>query len=79
MERVLVLLPPSLIIVAPTVVQRWKWDAMQREVPEIEAYWVENQSHAFCVSQRQSGARGGAACCGVGTVSWFSCAQTAMN
>ncbi|PSC73939.1 thiol-disulfide oxidoreductase [Micractinium conductrix] len=34
--------------------KRWKWDAMQREVPEIEAHWVENQSHAFCVSQRQS-------------------------
>lgn len=35
--------------------QRWKWDAMHREVPGVEAHWIEDQTHAFCVSTQQSG------------------------
>ena len=27
---------------------------MHREVPGVESHWVETQSHAFCVSDRQS-------------------------
>ncbi len=39
--------------------QRWKWDAMHREVPGVEAHWIEDQTHAFCVSTQQSGGRRG--------------------
>lgn len=35
--------------------QRWKWDAMHREVPGVEAHWIADQTHAFCVSTKQSG------------------------
>lgn len=39
--------------------QEWKYDALQREVPGVESHWVDTQTHAFCVSERQSGALGG--------------------
>lgn len=31
---------------------------MHREVPGVEAHWIEDQTHAFCVSTQQSGAEG---------------------
>lgn len=34
--------------------KRWKWDAMHREVPGVEAHWIADQTHAFCVSTKQS-------------------------
>ncbi|KAL4426837.1 hypothetical protein ABPG77_006623 [Micractinium sp. CCAP 211/92] len=34
--------------------KRWKWDALHREVPGVEAHWIEDQTHAFCVSTQQS-------------------------
>ncbi|KAL4431008.1 hypothetical protein ABPG75_006264 [Micractinium tetrahymenae] len=34
--------------------KRWKWEVMHREVPGVEAHWMESQTHAFCVSTQQS-------------------------
>jgi len=39
--------------------QKWKWDLLHREVPGVESHWVDTQTHAFCVSEAQSGERGG--------------------
>ncbi|EFN59441.1 hypothetical protein CHLNCDRAFT_137997 [Chlorella variabilis] len=40
--------PPS------NVVKQWKWDAMHQEVPGVESFFVEAQTHGFCVSAEQS-------------------------
>lgn len=34
--------------------QEWKWQEMHRQVPDVESYLVETQTHAFCVSTEQS-------------------------
>lgn len=37
-----------------TWLQQWKFDLMHKEVPGVESYWMDTQTHAFCVSVRQS-------------------------
>lgn len=39
---------------SPPWAQKWKWDALHREVRGVESYWLDSQTHAFCVSERQS-------------------------
>ncbi|KAI3433520.1 hypothetical protein D9Q98_003330 [Chlorella vulgaris] len=44
------------VFVAPNDVwfKEWKWQEMHRQVPDVESYLVETQTHAFCVSTEQS-------------------------
>ena len=52
------LLPHTPHLRPPTtaIMQEWKWEALRREVPGVEAVWCSDLTHAFCVSEHQSAA-----------------------